>query len=129
MGIITLHYSVEPILKSTADKVAYILRHFAYNPGFTSSFFPDMELSLRGLAAKTANNPDATCRNIALALDEAFKRLMPDAGLQVDAGIVYGSSTFFTVQIKVTDSLGNLIIPAGKIEIKDNRIKLTFEGV
>ena len=129
MNIITLHYNVDPILKTTPDKVAYILRHFVYNPGFTSSWFPDMEISLRGLAAKTPNNPEVTGQNIANALSQAFTRILPEETLQVNVGIVYNSTSFYTVQVKITDSVGNLIIPAGIITVKDQKMTLQFEGI
>lgn len=129
MNIITLHYNVDPILKTTPDKVAYLLRHFVYNPGFTSSWFPDMEISLRGLVGKTPMNPELTGQSIANTLSQALTRVLPDEVLQVEVGIVYGDTSFYTIQVKITDSVGNLVIPSGIITVKDQKMTLKFEGI
>lgn len=47
----TLHYMVDPVLEESVD-VMYLVRHFIYNPGFTSSLFSDYELSFRGIATR-----------------------------------------------------------------------------
>lgn len=131
MPIISLSYNVDPVITRPIDEIAYLIRHFIYNPGFTSSFFPDQEISLRGLVGRYPKNPALATNLISEQLKAAIRRVVTELEVEVDATFVLPdeNSNEYTLKLSITDVLGNLLIPISMITVKDQQVSVKYEGI
>lgn len=129
MAIVTLHYNVENVITGTVDQIAFLVRYFIYNPGFTSTMFADKELSFRGIVTKYPGSPSMVANEVASRLRAAIERVMPTKTVVVDAAFTFVDLTNYTLKLSITDSLGKLLIPINMITIKDNQLSVEYRSL
>ena len=120
----TLHYMVDPMLVEPEDKVLYLVRHFIYNPGFTSTLFADYEASFRGIATRYPMNPQSVANHIVNELGGAIKRVVPDIELKLDVKFNFTTENTYTLELNVTDANGTSFIPTSLVEVTETGIKI-----
>lgn len=125
----TLHYMVDSLLVEPEDKVIYLVRHFIYNPGFTSTLFADYETSFRGIATRYPMKPQAVADHIIAELGAAIKRAVPDLELKLDVQFTFKTENSYALELNVTDVSGASFIPTSLVEVTDDGIKVTYKGI
>lgn len=125
----TLHYMVDPMLVEPEDKVLYLVRHFIYNPGFTSTLFADYETSFRGIATRYPMKPQAVADHIITELGAAINRVVPDLELKLNVQFTFKTENTYILELNVTDVNGTSFIPTSLVEVTEDGIKVTYKGI
>ena len=125
----TLHYMVDPVLIDPVDKVMYLVRHFIYNPGFTSSLFSDYELSFRGIATRYPMDANAVASHVTKVLGEAIIRIEPDLKLNLSASVTFTNENTYTLILNIVDANNNPFIPQSVVEVNENGLSVTYKGL
>lgn len=125
--------SYSGFITKVADKAAYILRHFIYNPAGVSDFFEDGQLSLRMLAAKYQQSPVILASVAQTTLRNAYAKCIPEMNIDVDISYKDIDGSKYKLVFNITGSPVNLniekkpLIMSGSMSIDDDyRISLTF---
>lgn len=122
----TLHAKSNPVLKDLGEKAAYTVRWFFANPGRTSSVNEAEIISFRKLNASFGNRPEMLCEKIAESLRLIMLRYTKDVDVTCnfkaergfnDDGSLAGN---YTLEISITDTNGQPLIPASTIKILKN---------
>lgn len=129
MTIISLHYTSEPIITKPVDRVAYLLRHFVYNPGFVSTLNADQEISLRGLITRYPDDPQMVADSISNQLNAAIKREVPELALLANVSFEFKDANNYKITLEVRDTEGNPFIPSKVIEVDEGQFKFNYIGV
>ena len=142
----TLHNISTPMLTKLGDQLAYVIRFYFANPGRTSSNNEDEMISFRKLNAKYGNDPGEMCARSAAAIEAACRHYKDDARVSITYEMIRGFSSnpedldpeaggrprlqgSYTMDITVSDSNGNPLIPHRLIKIMNNgdAIDVTFD--
>ena len=125
----TLHYMVDPVLIEPVDKVMYLIRHFIYNPGFTSSLFSDIELSFRGIATRYPMDANAVASHVTKVLGLGIGRIAPELKLNLTAKVNFTNENTYSLILNIEDENSNPFIPQSMVEVTNNELKVTYKGL
>ena len=108
------------------EQIAYLLRHAANNPGWTSSYLEPYLISMRKLYADNNNSVEDMVSSLQGKLQYSLDQLQP-ASYQVNV-ITYSVDELTTgITISIVDRHGNLVVSTDDIRVKDNVIYLKGE--
>ena len=125
-SIVTLHYTVDPILKEPVDQILYLIRHFIYNPGFITTTYKEFELSFRGIVTKYPYEPQKVIDEVNEKLGGALRRSLPDMNLTLTTTYEFVTETTYSLILKITDGSGNIIIPDVSVSVINNELTVKY---
>lgn len=119
-------------LTNNSDRAAYLLTFFIYNPGEVSDYFEDYLISLRDLASKNQQVPDALVSAVEGTLTKVYERYFPDLIINVEVEQKYIDGYKYGLKINIQSAPMNSdqfepIILSKTIAIDDDyRISLNY---
>lgn len=114
----TFHLGSINTLKTREDIITYLIQFFFANPGWTNSYHEADMLSFRYTNAKHGSDPAKLADTIALQFSTVFAKYFPENTPLVSVTVdTINADGTFSLDLLVSDELGNPIIPVSKIKI------------
>lgn len=119
--ILTLHSDAASVLKSPAEKAAYIVRFMFVNPGGVTEYIPT--ISFRTINAMYGNNPVEMCTAVKEQLKKAIDEVLDMYNVNITVDYEQLDATGkYSLTIAITDSTGIPILPKNIITIADDNV-------
>lgn len=122
----TLHAGMSEIVRTDADKLAYIIRHAFKNPGNTSLYIEDSLISFRKLDAEYGRNGVTLAGVVENRLLEIATELIEDLG-SLTVTYQSGEDPLYHLIVEATNKSGVAILQSVNIAVSpdDFQINLT----
>ena len=90
-------------IENRSDKLLYLLKWMVFNPGWTSSWYDDMLMSMRKHMAEYAHDPNLLIPKLSAYLNSAIQHYYSDYSCVINRIDYPEDPNAYGLEIKVTD--------------------------
>ena len=108
------------------EQIAYLLRHAANNPGWTSSYLEPYLISMRKLYSENHENVGDMVSSLQGRLQYSLDQLHPGS-YTVNVTVTDMDTLTVAIAIAITDRYGNVVVSTDDIRVSENKIYLKGE--
>ena len=125
--IITLQAGPLSYIKSTTNKIAYLLKWYFNNPGNISDHHELEMISFREDMGNYGEDYEMLANEVRSNLGNAVRRVCPDETIIVEVTKKELDGVYYTLQILFKDANSSSILLNSDIAVKDNDIKINIK--